>query len=110
MSDTNKLETLVEQLGKLTVVEALELSKKLEEAWGVSATAAASSSATASGTTQLLTAATASCAASVDVSGLVVYSSGSNVINLSTVRAAAREKLIDVEPVSDTWTAAYHRG
>ena len=41
MSDTNKLETLVEQLGKLTVVEALELSKKLEEAWGVSATAAA---------------------------------------------------------------------
>ena len=30
MSDTNKLETLVEQLGKLTVVEALELSKKLE--------------------------------------------------------------------------------
>ena len=42
MSDTNKLETLVEQLGKLTVVEALELSKKLEEAWGVSATAAAS--------------------------------------------------------------------
>ena len=42
MSDTNKLETLVEQLGKLTVVEALELSKKLEEAWGVSATAASS--------------------------------------------------------------------
>lgn len=42
MSDTNKLETLVEQLGKLTVVEALELSKKLEEAWGVSATATAS--------------------------------------------------------------------
>ena len=42
MSDTNKLETLVEQLGKLTVVEALELSKKLEEAWGVSATASAS--------------------------------------------------------------------
>ena len=42
MSDTNKLETLVEQLGKLTVVEALELSKKLEEAWGVSATAAVS--------------------------------------------------------------------
>ena len=38
---SEKLETLVEQLGKLTVVEALELSKKLEEAWGVSATAGA---------------------------------------------------------------------
>lgn len=36
-----KLETLIEQLGKLTVVEALELSKKLEEAWGVTATAGA---------------------------------------------------------------------
>ena len=35
---SEKLETLIEQLGKLTVVEALELSKKLEEAWGVSAT------------------------------------------------------------------------
>ena len=35
---SEKLKTLVEQLGKLTVVEALELSKKLEEAWGVTAT------------------------------------------------------------------------
>ena len=35
---SEKLETLVEQLGKLTVVEALELSKKLEEAWGATAT------------------------------------------------------------------------
>ncbi|MBI3158421.1 MAG: 50S ribosomal protein L7/L12 [Chloroflexi bacterium] len=33
------LEKLVEQLGKLTVVEAAELVKKLEEAWGVSAAA-----------------------------------------------------------------------
>ena len=39
---SEKLETLIEQLGKLTVVEALELSKKLEEAWGVSATVGAS--------------------------------------------------------------------
>ena len=35
---SEKLKTLVEQLGKLTVVEALELSKKLEEAWGGTAT------------------------------------------------------------------------
>ncbi|GHU20571.1 50S ribosomal protein L7/L12 [Alphaproteobacteria bacterium] len=33
------LENLVEELSKLTVLEAAELSKKLEEAWGVSAAA-----------------------------------------------------------------------
>ena len=33
------LEKLVEDLGKLTVVEAAELVSKLEEAWGVSAAA-----------------------------------------------------------------------
>ena len=37
MTDLNKL---VEELSKLTVVEAAELSKKLEEAWGVSAAVA----------------------------------------------------------------------
>ncbi len=36
MADLNKL---VEELGKLTVLEAAELVKKLEEAWGVSAAA-----------------------------------------------------------------------
>jgi large subunit ribosomal protein L7/L12 len=33
------LQRLVEELSKLTVLEAAELSKKLEEAWGVSAAA-----------------------------------------------------------------------
>jgi large subunit ribosomal protein L7/L12 len=33
------LDKLVEQLGKLTVIEAAELVKKLEETWGVSAAA-----------------------------------------------------------------------
>jgi len=33
------LDKLVEQLGKLSVLEASELVKKLEEAWGVSAAA-----------------------------------------------------------------------
>ncbi len=33
------LDQLVEELSKLTVLEAAELSKKLEEAWGVSAAA-----------------------------------------------------------------------
>lgn len=36
MSDIDKL---VEELGKLTVIEAADLVKKLEEAWGVSAAA-----------------------------------------------------------------------
>ena len=35
----SKLETLVEDLSKLTVLEAAELSKLLEEKWGVSAAA-----------------------------------------------------------------------
>jgi large subunit ribosomal protein L7/L12 len=42
MKDTNmaaNLEQIVEQLSGLTVIEAAELSKKLEEKWGVSAAA-----------------------------------------------------------------------
>jgi len=35
----SKLETIVEDLSKLTVLEAAELSKMLEEKWGVSAAA-----------------------------------------------------------------------
>ena len=38
MSDLNKI---VDELSKLTVVEAAELSKQLEEKWGVSPTVAA---------------------------------------------------------------------
>ncbi|MDR3285181.1 MAG: 50S ribosomal protein L7/L12 [Holosporales bacterium] len=37
MADLNKI---VEELSSLTILEAAELSKKLEEAWGVSAAAA----------------------------------------------------------------------
>jgi large subunit ribosomal protein L7/L12 len=32
---TTNIDNLVEQLGKLTVIEAGELSKRLEEAWGL---------------------------------------------------------------------------
>ncbi|UQY80944.1 50S ribosomal protein L7/L12 [Candidatus Hepatincola sp. Av] len=35
------LDKLIEELSKLTVLEAAELSKKLEETWGVTAAAAA---------------------------------------------------------------------
>ena len=38
MSDLNKI---IDELSKLTVVEAAELSKQLEEKWGVTAAAAA---------------------------------------------------------------------
>ena len=45
MSDLNKI---IEDLSKLTVVEAADLSKKLEEKWGVSAAAAVAAPAAAS--------------------------------------------------------------
>ena len=46
MSDLNKI---IEDLSKLTVVEAAELSKQLEEKWGVTAMAAAAPAAAAAG-------------------------------------------------------------
>ena len=46
MADLNKL---VEELGKLTVIEAAELVKKLEEEWGVSAAAPVAVAAMAGG-------------------------------------------------------------
>ena len=44
MADLNKI---IEDLSSLTVVEAAELSKQLEEKWGVTAVAAAAPTATA---------------------------------------------------------------
>ncbi|HMO66392.1 MAG TPA: 50S ribosomal protein L7/L12, partial [Verrucomicrobiota bacterium] len=41
------LEAIVKQLGELTVIEAAELVKKLEAAWGVTAAAPVAASATA---------------------------------------------------------------
>lgn len=43
------LDKIVEELSKLTVLEAAELSKKLEEAWGVSAAAPVAVAAVAGG-------------------------------------------------------------
>jgi large subunit ribosomal protein L7/L12 len=43
------LQKLVDELSKLTVLEAAELSKKLEEAWGVSAAAPVAVAAAAAG-------------------------------------------------------------
>jgi large subunit ribosomal protein L7/L12 len=44
---SEKLDTLVEQLGKLTVMEAADLAKKLEEAWGIDASALSAAPASA---------------------------------------------------------------
>ena len=44
-----ELDAIVEQLSKLTVVEAAELVKKLETAWGVSAAAPVAMAATPAG-------------------------------------------------------------
>jgi len=43
------IEQLVEELGKLTVLEAADLVKKLEETWGVSAAAAVAAAGPAAG-------------------------------------------------------------
>ena len=44
---SEKLDTLVEQLGKLRVMEAADLAKKLEEAWGIDASALSAAPASA---------------------------------------------------------------
>jgi len=49
MPDLNKI---IEDLSSLTVVEAAELSKQLEEKWGVTAMAAAAPAAAAAGATE----------------------------------------------------------
>jgi len=49
MPDLNKI---IEDLSSLTVVEAAELSKQLEEKWGVTAMAAAAPAAAAGGTVE----------------------------------------------------------
>ena len=48
MADLNKI---IEDLSSLTVVEAAELSKQLEEKWGVTAAAPAAAAPAASGGT-----------------------------------------------------------
>ena len=79
MADLNKI---IEDLSKLTVVEAAELSKQLEEKWGVTA-AAAVAAAPASG------AAGAAPAEEKDEFTIVLTSAGDKKINvIKEVRAA----------------------
>ena len=77
MADLNKI---VDELSKLTVVEAAELSKTLEEKWGVTAAAPVSAAAPAQ--------AAEGAAADKDEFSVVLASSGSNKIGaIKEVRA-----------------------
>jgi large subunit ribosomal protein L7/L12 len=76
------LQKLVDELSKLTVIEAAELSKKLEEAWGVSAAAPVAVAAAAGG------AAAAAPAAEQDEFTVVLLEAGEKKINvIKEVRA-----------------------
>ncbi len=75
------LQKLVEELSKLTVLEAAELSKKLEEAWGVSAAAPVAVAAAAGG-------AAAAPAAEQDEFTVMLLDAGDKKINvIKEVRA-----------------------
>jgi len=67
------LQKLVDELSKLTVLEAAELSKKLEEAWGVSAAAPVAAAAAA---------APAAAAAEQTEFTVVLKDAGANKINM----------------------------
>jgi large subunit ribosomal protein L7/L12 len=76
------LQSLVDELSKLTVLEAAELSKKLEEAWGVSAAAPVAVAAAGGG------AAPAAAAVEQDEFTVVLASAGEKKINvIKEVRA-----------------------
>src|SRR4029453_693703 len=76
------LQKLVDELSKLTVLEAAELSKKLEETWGVSAAAPVAVAAAGGG------AAAAAPAAEQTEFTVVLKEAGANKINvIKEVRA-----------------------
>ena len=94
MADLNKI---IDDLSSLTVVEAAELSKQLEEKWGVTAAAAAAAPATASAEpaeekdefTIVLTAAGTTPVEEKDEFTIVLASAGDKKINvIKEVRAA----------------------
>ncbi len=79
MADLNKL---VDELSTLTVIEAAELSKKLEEKWGVSAAAPVAAAAAAGG------AAPAAAAAEKTEFNVILAAAGDKKINvIKEVRA-----------------------
>jgi large subunit ribosomal protein L7/L12 len=76
MPDLNKI---IEDLSSLTVVEAAELSKQLEEKWGVTAMAAAAPAAAAGGAAE---------EAKDDFTGMLVSAGDKKINVIKEVRAA----------------------
>ena len=100
MSAAEKLDKLVEELSELTVLEAADLSKKLEEKWGVSAAAPAMMAAAPAGADG-----GAAAAAEKTEFNVVLKSVGAQKINvIKEVRAitglglAEAKKLVDEAP------------
>lgn len=100
MSAAEKLDKLVEELSELTVLEAADLSKKLEDKWGVSAAAPAMMAAAPAGADG-----GAAAAAEKAEFNVVLKSVGAQKINvIKEVRAitglglAEAKKLVDEAP------------
>lgn len=91
MADLNKI---VEELSKLTVLEAAELAKKLEEAWGVSAAAA---------TVAVAAAAPAEAAEEKTEFDVVLTDAGANKINvIKEVRAITGLGLVEAKAIVES--------
>jgi large subunit ribosomal protein L7/L12 len=92
----SKIEKLVEELSALTVMEAAELSKKLEETWGVSAAAPVAAVAVAG----------AGSAESVEEKtefNVMLVDAGANKINvIKEVRAATNLGLADAKTLVES--------
>jgi large subunit ribosomal protein L7/L12 len=92
----SKIEKLVEELSALTVMEAAELSKKLEETWGVSAAAPVAAVAVAG----------AGAAEAVEEKtefNVMLVDAGANKINvIKEVRAATNLGLADAKTLVES--------
>ena len=95
MADLNKI---IDELSSLTVVEAAELSKQLEEKWGVTATAAVAAPAAAAGG--------AAPAEEKDEFSIVLASAGDKKINvIKEIRAVTSLGLKEAKDLVDGATS-----
>jgi large subunit ribosomal protein L7/L12 len=92
----SKIEKLVEELSALTVMEAAELSKKLEETWGVSAAAPVAAVAVAG-------AGSAEAVEEKTEFNVMLVDAGANKINvIKEVRAATNLGLADAKTLVES--------
>ena len=91
----SKIEKLVEELSALTVMEAAELSKKLEETWGVSAAAPVAAVAAGAGSAEAVEEKTEF--------NVMLVDAGANKINvIKEVRAATNLGLADAKTLVES--------